>query len=106
MDRQPGDPDINSLSARELDLRRQIEQLQDFVENGPERELAAQEERDRTMPPPSEIQDRIREKQFMDRLSRGELKNEMRNQTKFGLLLILLILTTLALGWWIYQTVQ
>lgn len=99
-------PDIGSLSARERELRQQIEQLQDFVEHGPERERQAEEERMRTLPPPAEIQDRLREKKFMDQLSRGELKNEMRNQTKSGVLLLLLILATLAIGWWIYQTVQ
>jgi len=101
----PG-PDADALSAREIELRKQIEQLQDFVEHGPEREREAEEERMRTLPPPSEIQDRLREKKFMDQLSRGELKNEMRNQTKSGLLLLLLILSTLAIGWWIYKTVQ
>lgn len=101
-----GGPDIGSLSARERELRQQIEQLQDFVEHGPERERQAEEDRLRTLPPPSEIQDRLREKKFMDQLSRGELKNEMRNQTKSGVLLLLLILATLAIGWWIYQTVQ
>ncbi|BDS06249.1 hypothetical protein NT6N_12890 [Oceaniferula spumae] len=99
-------PDVDSLSAREIELRRQIEQLQDYVEHGPERERMAEEERMRTLPPPSEIQDRLREKKFMDQLSRGELRNEMRNQTKSGLLLCLLILATLAIGWWIYKTVQ
>lgn len=99
-------PNVDSLSAREIELRKQIEQLQDFVEHGPERERQAEEDRMRTLPPPSEIQDRLREKKFMDQLSRGELKNEMRNQTKSGFLLLLLILATLALGWWIYQTVQ
>lgn len=98
-------PNLSSLSARERELQQQIEQLQDFVEHGPERERQAEEERLSTLPPPSEIQDRLREKKFMDQLSRGELKNEIRNQTKSGLLLLLLVLTTLAIGWWIYQTV-
>ncbi len=101
---EAGSP-LGSLSARERELQQQIDQLQDFVEHGPERERQAEEERLRTLPPPSEIQDRLRERKFMDQLSRGELKNEIRNQTKSGLLLLLLILATLAIGWWIYQTV-
>ncbi len=100
------DPDIGSLGERERELRKQIEHLQDFVEHGPERERQAEEERLRTLPPPSEIQDRLREKKFMDQLSRGELKNEMRNQTQSGVLLFLLIFATLAIGWWIYQTLK
>jgi hypothetical protein len=102
----PGGPDLDSLSARERELRTQIEQLQDFVEHGPEREMQAEEERMRTLPPPTEIQERLREKQFMEKLSRGELKNERRNQAKSGFLLMLLILAMLAIGYWIYQTIQ
>lgn len=98
--------DADSLSAKELELQRQIEHLQKFVEHGPELERQAAEERMSTLPPPAEIEDRLRERKFMDQLSRGELKNEMRHQTKSGLLLLLLILATLAIGWWIYQTIQ
>ena len=102
----PQGPDFDSLSAREKELREQIEQLQDFVEHGPEREIQAAEERMRTLPPPTEVQERQREKQFMEKLSRGELKNERRNQAKSGFLLLLLILAMLAIGFWIYQTVK
>lgn len=99
-------PDFDSLSARERELRDQIAQLQDFVEHGPERERLAEEERMRTLPPPAEVEERQREKQFYERLSRGELKNERRNQAKSGFLLLLLILATLAIGFWIYQTIH
>jgi len=99
-------PDFDSLSAREQDLQKQIAQLQDFVDHGPERERQAMEEEMRTLPPPVEIVERKREKEFMDKLSRGELKNEKRNQAKSGFLLFLLIIATLALGLWIYQAVQ
>lgn len=102
----PGGPDLDSLSARERELRAQIEQLQDFVEHGPEREKKAAEEQMRTLPPPSEVQERLREKQFMEKFSRGELKNERRNQAKSGFLLFLLVLAMLAIGFWIYQTVR
>ncbi|MEJ6570617.1 MAG: hypothetical protein QNL01_05375 [Akkermansiaceae bacterium] len=99
-------PDFDSLSARKQDLQKQIAQLQDFVEHGPERERLAMEDEMRTLPPPVEIVERKREKEFMDKLSRGELKNEKRNQAKSGFLLFLLIIATLALSLWIYQAVQ
>ncbi len=99
-------PDFDSLSAREQELQKQIAQLQDFVEHGPEREREAMEEEMRTLPPPAEIVERKREKEFMDKLSRGELKNEKRHQAKSGFLLFLLIIATLALALWIYQAVQ
>lgn len=102
----PEGPDLDSLSARERELREKIEQLQDFVDHGPEREREAEEERMRTLPPPSEITQRMREKKFMEQLSRGELKNEKRNQAKSGFLLFLLILAILAIGLWIYRAVQ
>jgi hypothetical protein len=102
----PEGPDLDSLSARERELREKIEQLQDFVDHGPEREREAEEERMRTLPPPSEIIQRKREKKFMEQLSRGELKNEKRNQARSGFLLFLLILATLAIGLWIYRAVQ
>ena len=64
-------PDFDSLSAREQDLQKQIAHLQDFVEHGPERERQAMEDEMRTLPPPVEIIERKREKEFMDKLSRG-----------------------------------
>ena len=60
----------------------------------------------RTLPPPSELQGRKREKEFMEKLSRGELKNEKRNQTKSGFLLVLLILAILAMGLWVYGIIN
>ena len=42
----------------------------------------------------------------MEQLSRGELKNEKRNQAKSGFLLFLLILAILAIGLWIYSAIQ
>ena len=99
-------PDFDSLSARERELRDQIAQLQDFVEHGPERERQAAEDRLSTLPPPAEVEDSQRINKFYDQLSRGEVKNERRNQARSGFLLFLLILATLAIGWWIYQTVS
>ena len=97
---------IRDLGEHERALKEQIEQLEDFVAHGPERERQAEEERMQTMPPPSEIEDRKREKDFMDQLSRGEITNEKRSQASNGLLLILLILAIAAVVAWIYRVVQ
>ena len=102
----PDGPDLNSLSARELELRNKIEQLQDFVDHGPERERQAEEDRLSTLPPPAEIIERKREKKFMEQLSRGELKNEKRHQAKSGFLLFLLVIAILAIALWIFRAVQ
>lgn len=96
---------FGDLTDRERALQEQINQLEDFVTHGPERARKAEEERMQTLPPPSEIEDRKREKEFMKRLSRGEMANERREQAKNGLLIILLLCTIVAIGAWIYQTV-
>ncbi|MGB1873887.1 MAG: hypothetical protein ACPH5P_02690 [Akkermansiaceae bacterium] len=98
---QENHSDLDSLSAYESSLKEQIAQLQDFVEHGPERERLAREEEMRTLPPPSEILGRKREKEFMEKLSRGELKNQKRNQTKNGMLLTLLLLAITTIAVWI-----
>jgi hypothetical protein len=97
---------IDSLSAHERALSEQIAQLQDFVEHGPERERMARQEEMQTLPPPSDLLGRKREKEFMEKLSRGELKNQKRNQTKSGFLLVLLLLAILTLGLWMYRILQ
>ena len=97
---------IDSLSAHERALSEQIAQLQDFVEHGPERERMARQAEMQTLPPPSDLLGRKREKEFMEKLSRGELKNQKRNQTKSGFLLVLLLLAILTLGLWMYRILQ
>ncbi|NNJ87078.1 MAG: hypothetical protein HKP20_07905, partial [Akkermansiaceae bacterium] len=57
-------------------------------------------------PPPSEVARIQREEAFKAKLTRGELKNEKRNQAKSGFLLFLLVLAILALALWIFQAVQ
>lgn len=97
---------LDGVSTDEKALQARIAALQDFLDHGEEREREAQDEMTRTLPPPSEIQDRIREKEFMLRLSRGEMANEKRSQASNGLLLVLLTLAIFALGAWIYSVVQ
>jgi len=97
---------IRDLSDQEMALRAQIEELEDFVVHGPERERQAEVERMNTIPPPAEIEDRKREREFMKKLSRREIMNEKRSQASNGLLLILLLLAILAIGAWIYRIVQ
>ena len=78
---QENPPDINSLSAHERALREQIAQLQDFVEHGPERERVAREEEMQTLPPPSDLLGRKREKEFMEKNhdTKGSLKKKPLN---------------------------
>jgi len=98
--------EITSLEAREGDIQEQLKRLEDFVENEPERARQAEEDRMCTIPAPSEVKERLREKQFMERLSRGELKNEKRHQAKSGLLITLLVIATASIALWIYRMIQ
>ena len=98
--------EITSLEAREGDIQEQLKRLEDFVENEPKRARQAEEDRMCTIPAPSEVKERLREKQFMERLSRGELKNEKRHQAKSGLLITLLVIATASIALWIYRMIQ
>lgn len=62
----------------------------------------AQEQRDRecTMPPLAEIEDRIRMKAHGDIVSRGAASNILRDQSRSLMLLLLLLAATGTLIWW------
>ena len=98
--------EISSLKEREDEIQERIKQLEDFVEYGPERERLAEEDRLSTLPAPAEVKEKQREKQFLDKLSRGELKNEKRHQAKSGILIFLLIIATISVALWIYKIVE
>ncbi len=98
--------DLDSLSARERELEEKIASLRDYVEHEPERRRQAREEQMRTLPPPSEVERIKREEAFMDKLTRNELINEKRSQTRSGFLLLLLVLAILALALWIFRAFQ
>jgi len=97
---------IEKLSAQEREIQERIKKLQDFVDHGPEIERAAEEDRLCTMPAPSEVKERERENRFMEKLSRGELKNERRHQAKSGLLLLLLFIAIISMILWTYEAIQ
>ena len=103
---QPDLLDLESLTSQEREIQERIKKLKDFVEHGPDLERAAEEDRLCTLPAPAEVKEREREKQFMEKLSRGELKNERRHQAKSGLLLFLLALATVSMMLWIYKSIQ
>ncbi len=94
----------------ELDQIRETEQhlLQrerEFAEN---RKRIAQEriERESTMPPLDEIQVRIQRKQHEEIVSRGEVANVRRDQSRSLLLLFLLVAATCTLVWWGVKLMQ
>lgn len=68
----------------------------------------AQEQKDRecTMPPLADIEDRIRMKAHGDLVSRGEVTNILRDQSRSLMLLLLLLTATGTLIWWGIKLMQ
>lgn len=96
-------PELDNLTQVNEEVKNEIESLRDFIENEPTKRREAELERMQTLPAPDEIVTVRREKEFFDRLSRGELKNEHRHQAKNGVLFVFLALAIFAVSLWIYR---
>lgn len=94
------------LSSREEQLLARISELEEFIEGAPERIRREMEKEMSTMPPPDELDDRRREHKFYSRLSRGEIRNEHRYQTRSAFVFLLLVTGILMLSFWIYSVLQ
>lgn len=68
----------------------------------------AQEQKDRecTMPPLADIEDRMRMKAHAELVSRGEATNILRDQSRSLMLLLLLLAATGTLIWWGVKLMQ
>ena len=68
----------------------------------------AQEQKDRecTMPPLADIEDRMRMKAHAELVSRGEATNILRDQSRSLMLLLLLLAATSTLIWWGVKLMQ
>ena len=94
------------LSNREEQLLSRINELEEFIEGAPERIRKEMEDEITTMPPPDDLEDRRREHKFYSQLSRGEIRNEHRYQTRSAFLFLLLVSAIVALSAWIYSVLQ
>ena len=94
------------LTSREEKLLSRISELEEFIEGAPERIRREMEEEITTMPPPDDLEDRRREHKFYSQLSRGEIRNEHRYQTRSAFLFLLLVTAILMLSFWIYSVLQ
>ncbi|MEI8039082.1 MAG: hypothetical protein WCJ14_11895 [Verrucomicrobiota bacterium] len=94
--------ELTRLRQRE-DLLRQQEK-----ESSANRERLVKErsERERTMPPLDEVQDRARRILHEQSVSRGEVGNILRTQNRDLLLIFLLLAATCALVWWGLQLMR
>ncbi len=99
-------PELDDLTQYNEEVKSEIESLRDFIENEPSKRRAAEIERMQTLPAPDEIVTVRREKEFFDRLSRGELKNEHRHQAKNGILFAFLIIAIFSVSLWIYRFIN
>ncbi|MEO5914127.1 MAG: hypothetical protein ABIS50_07840 [Luteolibacter sp.] len=72
----------------------------------PKRLAREQRERESTMPPLPEIEDRRRRREHENTVSRGEAKNILRDQNRSLMLLFLLLTATAALVWWGLKLMQ
>jgi hypothetical protein len=96
----------NSPLKEDLELRQLQQQDQELLRRQQEcaaipKKLAQElKERECTMPPLAEIADRTRLREHDLIVSRGEVANILRDQTRSVLLIILLLTATGSLVWW------
>ena len=90
----------------EKSIQSAIRNLESYIESAPEEIRRRMEEERTTMPPPDDLVDRRREHQFFTQLTRGEIKNEHRHQTRSALLFVLLAAAIGTLSLWIYHFLQ
>ena len=94
---------VDPITKREEQLLTRIAELENFIEEGPDRIRREIEEEITTMPPPDDLEDRRREYEFYTKLSRGEIRNERRYQAKSAILFLLLATAIAALTSWIFS---
>jgi len=95
---------------QELDELRETEQQlllrqKEFAEI-PKRLAAELKERETTMPPLAEIEERRRRIEHDQIVSRGEVTNILRDQSRSFMLLVLLLAATASLIWWGVKLMQ
>lgn len=100
MSRPPADlPDLKAIKEQERALDAQIQSIR----AEPEKILREAQEQAATIPPPDDLADRIRQKQFEATVSRRQIRNERRTQGRSLLLLLLLLAATAALAAWVVK---
>jgi len=96
------DPTMEELRALEEEERKLREKIQD-ASSVPEKILREAEEQAATLPPPDDLADRRRLREFEEKASRTQIRNERRTQGKSLLLLVLLLAATAMLVSWVLK---
>jgi hypothetical protein len=100
LSRTPDDlPDLRSLEEQQRALEEQIQSIRGM----PEEILREAAEQAATLPPPDDLADRRRLREFEDTVSRRQIRNERRTQGRSLLLLFLLLAATAALAAWVVK---
>lgn len=97
---------LDDIEQRKAELQAEIDKIESFIKEAPEQHQRAEEERRQTMPAPDDLAQRQREKDFQDRLTKGELKNERRHQARSAMLFLLLIVAITFVSAWIWQIIK
>ena len=91
---------LGALVDQEKAVAEQISILEDMIAEAPDRIRREYEETRGHMPPPDDWEDRQREKRFYAHLSKGEVRNEYRCQTRSTLLFVFLTIAIVSLLSW------
>ncbi|WP_367871636.1 hypothetical protein [Luteolibacter sp. Populi] len=95
----PAMEELRALEERERVLREQIAN----ASAAPRKILREAEEQAATLPPPDDLADRRRLREFEEKASRTQIRNERRTQGKSLLLLGLLLVATALLVSWVVK---
>jgi hypothetical protein len=96
------DLELSKLRETEQEL---LQRQKEFAEI-PRRLAMELQERESTMPPLAEIEERRRRNEHEQIVSRGEVANILRDQSRSFMLLILLLTATGSLIWWGVKLMQ
>ncbi len=96
------DLELNEIRETEQQLRLKEKEFSEI----PKRIAQEMKDRECTMPPLAEIMERKLRLQHEQTVSRGEVSNIQRVQTRSALLLMLLLTATASLVWWGLKLMQ
>lgn len=96
------DPDLEPLDLAQRELDAKIAALEALPE---QLELEIREQ-ERTMPPPEDLEDRRRQRDFEEKAARGQIRNERRTQGRSLFLMLLLLAATAAMVAWVITLSQ
>jgi hypothetical protein len=94
--------ELDAVRELELDLFQRARE----VEEHQKRMQLERAERESTIPPPDDIRERQERRKHEDAVSRGDVKNILREQNRSLFLLVTLSAATAALIWWGWTLMQ